>query len=64
MYQQPKIASKNNKSETFWTILNIKEKLLHNCVVTIIDSDPSIECLKNGEEYLVAYDALKKIKVS
>ena len=64
VYQQPKIARKNKKSETFRTIVNIKEKLLNNCVVTIIDSDPSIEWLKNGEEYLVAYDALKKIKVS
>ena len=64
MYQQPKIDRKNKKSETFRTIVNIKEKLLNNCVVTIIDSDPSIEWLKNGEEYLVAYDALKKIKVS
>ena len=64
VYQQPKIARKNKKSETFRTIVNIKKKLLHNCVVTIIDSDPSIEWLKNGEEYLVAYDALKKIKVS
>ena len=64
VYQQPKIARKNKKSEDFRTIVNIKEKLLNNCVVTIIDSDPSIEWLKNGEEYLVAYDALKKIKVS
>ena len=64
VYQQPKISRKKKKSETFRTIVNIKEKLLHNCVVTIIDSDPSIEWLKNGEEYLVAYDALKKIKVS
>ena len=46
MYRQPKIASKNKKSETFRTIVNIKEKLLHNCVVTIIDSDLSIEWLK------------------
>ena len=40
VYQQPKIARKNKKSETFRTIVNIKEKLLHNCVITIIDSDP------------------------
>ena len=43
VYKQPKIARKNKKSETFRTIVNIKEKLLHNCVVTIIDSDPSME---------------------
>ena len=43
VYQQPKIARKNKKSETFRTIVNIKEKLLHNCVVTIIDFDPSIK---------------------
>ena len=49
VYQQPKIARKNKKSETFRTIVNIKEKLIHNCVVTIIDSDPSIEWLKDGE---------------
>ena len=46
VYQQPKIARKNKKSETFWTIVNIKEKLHHNCVVTIIDYDSSIELLK------------------
>ena len=46
VYQQPKIARKSKKSETFRTIVNIKEKLFHNCVVTTIDSDPSIEWLK------------------
>ena len=52
----------NKKSKTFRTTVNIKEKFIHNCVIKTINSYLSIECLKDGREYLLVYEALNKLR--